>query len=332
MNSADLDARARMGAFIGGPVTHPDYSTAWVLNELNDQQLSLFEDPIVNSNQGYWRKSYQFAIVPGDSTYPVPPRAITGGFSKIDIAYDSNLNFMPLQEYSEEDVRLIEMTQPGPVAGFIMRGDQLVLLPVPDSSAFFIRPSYFLRPSRMQTPQNNQPNGGTDRGRITSIASIASRQVTVNAIPFDMEQGTPGTGVVMTTGVQSVDIVRPNGWHEVQLVGATQSFSGLVITLGGVDDLSTVQVGDYVRVAEQTDWPALPDDYARCLADATAVKIMLQLNMSAKAKDLASSLGGDLLRFKDLMKPRVKNLGGDDIVGPFNLYRGRIRGRVVKFP
>lgn len=329
MNSAELDARVRMGAFIGEPTTYPDYTAAWVLNELNDQQVKLFESKIVNSGQGYWRKSYQFAIVAGDSTYPVPPRAITGGFAKIDIAYDSNLNFMPLQEYSEEDVRLIEMTQPGPVAGFIMRGDQLALLPVPDSSAFSIRPSYYLRPSRMQTPQSLGLLGGTDRGRITSIASIASRQVTVNALPFDMELAVPAA---ITSAQQKIDIVRSNGWHEVQVVSATQTISGSVITIGGVDDLSTVQVDDYVRVAEQTDWPALPDDYATCLSDATAVKIMLQLNMSAKAKDLAASLSGDLLRFQDLLKPRVKNLGGDDVVGPFNLYRGRIRGRVVKFP
>lgn len=335
MNSADLDARARMGAFIGDPTTFPDYNTAWMLTELNDQHLTLFEKSIVNARSGYWRKSYQFLITPGVAGYPVPGRAITGGFDKIDIAYDSNLNFVPLREYSESDARLLEQGQPGPVSGFIMRGDMLVLLPTPDNSAFTLRPSYYSRPSRLQVPQSGGLTGGTDRGRITSIAGIGSRQVVVNTLPFDMEQGTPGTGVVVTTGVQLIDIVRPTGWHEVQLVSATQSFTGTApatVTIGGVDDLSSVRVGDYVRVAEQTDWPNLPDDYARCLSDATAVKIMLQLNMVAKAKALAESLGGDLVRFQDLLKPRVKDTGGEDIVAPFSMYRGNGIPWQVKYP
>jgi hypothetical protein len=329
VNSTDLEARARMGAFIGNASTFPDYTSAWILTELNDQQTTLFEKPIVNTDSGYWLKSYQLTVTAGIAKLPVPPRAITGGFAKIDIAYDSNLNWQPLDEYGEHDVRLIERTQPGPVAGFILRGDSIVLLPVPDSSTAFLRISYYLRPSRLQTPQNNQTNGGTDRGRITSIASIGSRQVTVNAIPFDQELSSPAA---ISSGGQLVDIVRPNGWHEVQLVGASQTFSGFVFTLGGTDDLSTVQVGDYIRVAEQTDWPALPDDFARCLADATAVKIMLQLNMAAKAKDLASALGGDMLRFQDLISPRVKNTGGEDVVAPVGLYRGWRRSWIVKYP
>lgn len=333
MNSVDLDAACRMGAFIGDPATYPDYSTAWVLAELNAQQMSLFEKPIVNAKSGYWRKYYQFAITPGRALYPAPSRAITGGFDKIDIAFDSNLNFVPLTEYGEHDVRLIEQGQPGPVAGFIMRGDSIQLLPTPDSSAFTLRPSYLLRPSRLQAPQNNTlGTGGTDRGRITDISGIGSRVITINTLPFDQELPTPAA---ITSGLQFIDIVRPTGWHEVQVVSASQTFVGVgpaTVTIGGVDDLSTVQVGDYVRVAEQTDWPALPDDFARCLADATAVKIMLQLNMEQKAKALAASLGGDLLRFQDLISPRVKNTGGEDVVAPFAMYRGRGRNRVVKYP
>lgn len=333
MNSTELDARVRMGAFIGDPTTAPDYTTAWVLNELNDQMTLLFERAIVNARQGFWRKSYQFAIIAGDANYPVPPRAIAGGFDKIDIAFDSNLNFVPLREYSEDDVRLIEQGQPGPVSGFVMRGDQIILLPTPDNSAFWLRPSYYSRPSRLVGPQNNTSGtGGTDRGRITSIASIGSRQVIINTLPFDQELVTPA---VITSGSQPIDIVRPNGWHEIQVIGATQTFTGTTpatVTIGGVDDLSTVQVGDYVRVAEQTDWPNLPDDYARCLADATAIKILTQLGDKQKAEVLSGILGSDLSRFLELLSPRVKNTGGQDIVAPFNLYRGSGIPWQVKYP
>lgn len=329
MNTNDLIARVRIAAFIPDVAQAPDYSDAWIMQELNDQQATLFERPIVNARSGYWRKSYQFAIIAGDATYTVPPRACAGGFDKIDIAYDSNLNFVPLPELDEDNARLVECGQPGPVSAFIMRGDQITLLPTPDGSAFYLRPSYYTRPSRLQVPQNISPNGGTDRGRITSIAGIASRQVVVNAIPFDMELLTPAA---MSSGSQLIDIVRPTGWHELQLVGATQTYTGTTITIGGVDDLSTVAVGDYVRVAEQTDWPNLPDDYARCLSDATAVKILLQLTFDAKAKSLAASLGGDLVRFQDLLTPRVKDSGGQDIVQPPYLYRGRARTWQAKYP
>ena len=108
--------------------------------------------------------------------------------------------------------------------------------------------------------------------------------------------------------------------------------SGLNITIGGTDDVSTVAVGDYVRIAQQTDWANLPDDYARCLADACAIKILLQLGDDKKAGSLTAVMGSDLGRFRDLLTPRVKNTGGTDIIAPFGMYRGNGVPWQVKFP
>lgn len=306
MNTAELIARVRRNVFMTS-ATHPDYTDAVIIDELNDQLFTLFERAIVETRSGYWVQTQDYTVTSGVSSYRLPPRAC--GFEKVEIGYGSPAAYSRLPEASEAHARLWEGSAGmlGAPQAYVLRGDQLVLLPTPDNSTYTIRVYYYIRPSRLVLPQSTGVGGvgGTVRGQITNVVGNV---ITVSNLPFDQELASP---VAITSGLQQIDVVKANGWHELAVVGVNQTNNGTTsITVPTGTDLSEVDFAagkDYVRAAEQTDWPCLPDDFHRCLADAVSVKIMTQLNMAAKAGQLAASVSADLQRFQSLISTRVKS-------------------------
>jgi hypothetical protein len=302
MRSDELDATVRLNVTLED--TSVDYPKARVLIEMNDALTTKFQRSVLDAKANYWIQPYVTTTVSGQAKIRIPPRAI--GLSKIEIGTGSPPDYQRLHEVSEGHADDFEKpsNQLGTPSAWVARGDQVQLLPVADSTLYSIRIWYYIRPSKLVTSQSSTLVGAgdaVDRGRITAVNTVA-RTVTVNALPFDQLLGTPAA---ITSAVQKIDIVHPDGWHELALVGATQTISGLVFTIGGTDDLDEVLVGDYVRVAEQTDWPALPDDFHRCLADVTSVKILMQQSNAQKAAGFATDVSADLQRFSELIGKRT---------------------------
>ena len=67
-----------------------------------------------------------------------------------------------------------------------------------------------------------------------------------------------------------------------------------------------MEIGDFVRVAEQTDWPQLPDEWHSTLANIAAVSILNQLAQSDVAQATWASASNDLERFSAQIQPRTK--------------------------
>jgi hypothetical protein len=70
--------------------------------------------------------------------------------------------------------------------------------------------------------------------------------------------------------------------------------------------MSSIQVGDYVRAADQSEWAPIPDDFHRCLADITSIKILIQRDFQQKAMGYAQDVNSDLSRFSSLINDRVQ--------------------------
>lgn len=300
MRTEELEAACRQTAFIGDAAQYPSYTQAVVLSELNDKLQSVFEDIVVKARSGYWLHEFVYTVA-SSPRFRIPPRAVVGGLEKVEIAAAaSGQPFTKLTEVPASVAQDYERQGTGDPYVFTVQGDVVEVIPQP-TAGNVVRLTYYARPSRL-VPAQSDPNG-TQRGRITAV-NTGTRVVTVNALPFDQSLTVP---VAITSAQQSIDIVHPDGWHELPLLGATQTISGLNITVGGTDSLADVQNGDYVRVADQTDWPCLPDDFHRSLSDAAAVKILLELHMGEKAMQLAASNNSELERFRSLLLPRVKS-------------------------
>jgi hypothetical protein len=313
-NTYELCAQMTANGFI--PSNHANYSLtnpAQLIKELNGVMTQNFERPVINARDGYWLKSTLVTTIAGHARYRVPDRAAMGGFDRVEMALSPTSEFLPLDSEPGADSSQWERS-PGSIGQprrYELRGNQIHLLPAPDSANYVLRLWYYARPSQLVRPQSptfteiaSVDAGVMDRGRITSIAGIASRQVVVNAIPFRQRQASPAA---IVTAVDKIDIVHVGGWHELALVDATQTFTGTTITIGGSDPLDDIEVGDYVRAADETDWPCIPADFHRLHADLASMTVMVQLHLIEKAAAFGEKSGGDMDRFRDLLQPRVKD-------------------------
>lgn len=290
MNTTELIEAVRMGVFIAGS-TFPDYDDPRLIVELNNTMHSTFERMVAAARAGYWQKYHTLTTTPGRAKYRIPYRAVTGGLENVCVSSDG-LGFAKLEEVSETHSLGYETLGAG-VLKYCVRGDQVVLLPAPQS-ALTLRMTYYIRPSRLVP---DQPGGV-----ITAVDPVA-RIITVNTVP---DSYLNPIAPAPLTDADRIDVVHPGGWHELSLVAAPHTRIDEVITVGGTDPLDEVEVGDYVRVAEQTDEPCLPDDFHRLLADLTAAKVMTQLNMLQKSQATIANAASDLQRLTDMLVPRVK--------------------------
>lgn len=308
MRSDEILTRLRTSAFIGDASAYVDYDDQSLLDEVNDRLRSVFSDQIISARSGYWlMRDLVFASAAGDTR--VPSRAVVGGLEAVD--YFLNGQYWHLSEMTPREAN----AWPTPSAanglpiGFWCSAENINLVPVPATGTQAqLRLRYYLRPSLLVKSQSSTVGGAfVDRGRVTAVDPVA-RKATVNAIPFDYSPA--AGGVVMTSGAL-IDVVRPTGWHQPTVIDLTGTFTGLVYDFASQlsqDRFGTViQVGDYIRARDQTDWPALPSDFHRLLADAAAVNVLREMSLDDKASVLSTAASADFQRFAKLISPRVKS-------------------------
>lgn len=292
MNTDELIALVRRNATIED--AHADYPDSVLLAELQDSLTTKFQRIVLDARNGYWLQHYDVVLSSGQTHVRMPARATA--LSKVEIGTGSGdaIDFTRIPRTQEGHADLFEGARStvGRPQRYVTRGDKIALLPSADSSGYTLRVWYFIRPSRLVEPQ--------PRGVVTAV-NTAARTIAVNQIPWDQD-----TELGVVSGVDTIDVVHPDGWHELALVGASQTWSGATFSVGGNAPLDTIQVGDVVRKADQSEWPPLPRDFHRCLADITTTKVLLQMDFPAKAQMFAGDVTADLERFTTLISDRVK--------------------------
>lgn len=299
--SDEVIARLRYSAFIGSASYYVEYTDARLFEVVNDRLRSVFSDAIIKARAGYWL--HESVVSTTSGVVYIPARAVTGGLESV--AYLYNDEYIQLDGITPREAEKYAAWPNGEPRGYYTDSERIVIVPTPASEKT-IKIRYYLRPSKLVTSQSSTTLGANAiRGRIDSV-NPSTRAATVNTLPYDYSLSSPAA---ITTGA-AVDVVRPAGWFSPMAVSETCSIAGSVITLAGMseaDFTSAVQVGHYVRAAEQTDWPALPEDFHRLVADAAAVKVLMEIGLSQKAQELSQSATAEFGRFRDLINPRSKS-------------------------
>lgn len=303
MRSDELLSRLRKSAFIGDAAAYPEYTDAELFNELNDRLRSVFSDTIVSARSGYWLTTAIASSFQGGSR--LPGRSVVGGLESVEML--QNGVYLPLQEVTP--LEAAPWTSPGTPWAYWCNNETIVLVPQPASNVQ-LRLRYYVRPSLLVTSQSSTLGGaGVDRGRITAV-DPTTRRVQVNVAPFDYSLAVPAA----IGASPIVDVVRPTGWFAPTLVStlgsqnnATDWTLNTSTTLSDGEFSDLVRVGDYLRVADQTDWPALPADFHRMLADAAAVNVLREMDLTDKADTLSTAASADFARFAKQIQPRVKS-------------------------
>jgi hypothetical protein len=299
MRSDELLARVRQSAFIGDAVAFPDYTNQVIFDELNDRQRSVFSDQVVSARNGYWLHRDVVTVTNGCARFP--RRSVVGGLESVDQLVNGQYwHLRELTPREANDWGTTTVPANGKAIGYWCDSEKINIVPTPSGSVT-LRMRYYLRPSLIVTQQSSDL---TDRGRITAV-DLPNRTATVNDLPLSYPSG------ATLDSADIVDVVRPNGWHVCtaieQLCSITGGVNVQLVNMSVADFTEAVQVGDYIRARDQTDWPALPSDYHRTLADAAAVNILRELSLDEKASTLGAAASADFARFAKLINPRVKS-------------------------
>jgi len=291
VDEVELTAAVRLAARISD--THPDYPALRIRQELTDALRTVFQEPIKRAGNGYGQQMLSTPIVAGVDVYRIPPRALVAGLVTVEALLPDGVTVRQMVELSQRDLSEMLGT-PGDPGGFVDNADFLRLGPSPSASGWTLRQWYKLRASKIVAKQT--------AGQITSI-NAASWFFVVNSQPLDAAGAPIGNG-------SAIDVVAPNGSHELHLVSVTTvGFAGNTYNLPVGTDMSMMQVGDFVRAEDESEWPTmLPQEFHRTLADAAAVVILSDIGTPDKAAAIAQKVVNDVARMREMLEPRVRDL------------------------
>lgn len=306
MRSDELEDAARKAAGIGSVAAWSDWPASRILQLCSQRHATQMGDQQIRARAGYGLQFQILACVAGTRDYPVPARAVGGAFEKLELLLPGQQKWLQLERLEVTGAEDFDLgaTFTGRPVRFLVQDGFVQLYPTPEQ-AYGLRFSYYLRPSKLVTSQSSTLGGdGVDRGRITGINTTA-RTVTVNVVPFDQLLAVPAA---ITSAVQQIDIVRPNGTFACAMFSVPQTLASTTFTLGGTDSMARVQVGDYVRVADQTDWPmGLPEESHVMVAHRAAMEISRDIGDEEKIALLGQAVDADLRRFQTARAPQVKS-------------------------
>lgn len=328
MRSDELIDRLRETAVLGAAAAWPDWPDSRLLSELSDRHLALQTEEIITAQAGYGLTEFITACVAGTPLYPIPDRAAAGTIVKLELQVPGNTTWFPLTKTDITEAQTYDLgpTKPGQPRYYSIQDGFVELYQTP-SAAFLLKFTFYMRPSQIVTSQSSTAGGdGVARGQITAFNKTL-RTVNVTLLPVNQITLTP-----IVNGLEKIDIIHAASTFSMAMYSQSQTlnFGGgslYIFTLGGTDDMSRVQLGDWVRVAEQSDWPNnLPVEWHRMLADRAAMEVARSTGRGDLAGQIAPTVQADLERFRVSIRPQAKNAPR---VIPLVPYYSRGRGRMV---
>ena len=271
-----------------------DFTSARIRQAITNTLHKRFVGPVVAARAGSFLHPYDLALSSSYTSYRLPHR--NAAIERIEILDAAD-------------------------AAYTVRGDRVQFDEDNPPTSGTLRIWYYLRPSLLVQEQT------VEVGRVTACDPDALT-VTVSSVPI-----VDRVAAASIVSGDVVDIIHKNGWHELSLVGYTANaptLSGSVFTFPAGTDLSAVEVNDYVRAQDQTEWPCIPDEYHSVLGELTAADMLYSRGQTKKADGLvASAMGterdpGPMRRFVDQIEPRVK-AERQTMVPTVGILRGRGR-------
>ena len=202
----------------------------------------------IANREEYYVYSATQAITSAQSSYPIPARGQGMALREVQMIKDGvvvNLERMDLEEQTTTDQ--------GTVDKFYVQNNELMLYPTPNVTNFDLKLYYFLRPSKLVPT--------SECARITAI-DTGTNTLTVSA---------PSTWTTPDT----FDLVRAKSGFKTYADGMDLTASAVSTTSITLSSLpSTLAVGDYVSLAEESCFPFLPLEAHGLLVHACVAELL----------------------------------------------------------
>lgn len=286
MNTSELIAYARQTATIED--NSSEFTDTVITQLLNAAMTSYFEPIIETARSGYWRHTLTRTLSSGNPYVRLHPRACA--LEQVDVR-QSGGTWYALSEAIESELQDWPQTAAVPQV-YVVRGNTLLLQPAATTTDLELRAKITVRPNQLVQEQT--------AGRVTAV-DTTNRVITVNSLPVDRLTGSTIGGTLV------IDCIEPRGYYERSLFDAPAAvLSSTTVQVDPGPSLSRIEVGDYLRVAGQTDWPQLPESYHNVLALAAAVPICQRRDMYDRANEMGSAAGSAAQRLANQLTPRVR--------------------------
>lgn len=226
----------------------------------------------------FYVKKKTLAVTMNQEEYAIPSRAVGGAVREIKMVKGSGI-----QDLGRVDLEDINTSQTGePIAIFLL-GNNFGLFPIPSATSGTLWIYYAIRPSRLVPVSECARITAIDTTTDTVTVTIPTGWTTADN--FDLVKGTPHFDIL------ALDLVAAS------VAGGLIQFSAALPT--------TLVVGDYVTLAEETCWPFLPPEAHVLLAQAAAAAALESIGhpsavaVAAKAQMLKDTI-------TKLINPRIQ--------------------------
>jgi len=291
MDTTELAAWTREEATLS--VNSTDYNQTKLIQLMNQTMSTVIEPIIANARSGYWCHTFTRTLGANNAIVRLPPRA-TPAIEQADISTDGGATWAPLSLALESEIEEWANDYRAslyPVAYYI-RSSYVHLIPAAKVDTVQLRVKTLVKPSQLVAAQA--------AGRITAF-DYDTRIATVNALPVNAI-----TSATLATN-DIVDVVEPRANFELATLDAVVTVVDPThVQFSPAYSTSKIEVGDYIRHANQSEWPQLPETFHSIIGSITAVPICRQRDLLERASTLADVGGVNLQRLDGHLRPRVR--------------------------
>lgn len=270
------------------PASQIRFSDANLLEFADEETEATILPMLLSLRQEYLVKSRLVPIVEEQAAYKIPYRAIGRNLRELKLVTSDGQFIKSLAHITLEDSQRFSPNIFGEPLGFTIQGENVVLLPTPESSngSYNIKMYYELAPGALIDPD--------EAGVITA---------------FDLDTGivTIASAIAGFASTVAMDIIDAKTGNSTLAEGITNvSVSGTTITFTAADLPSDMSVGDYVTLAGETPVIQLPEELHQALVQAVVCRILEAQGDFEGLQAAEAKLEKKITAAQVLLTPRVE--------------------------
>lgn len=253
-----------------------------------DHQMKVRLLPMLTSlRQEFFVVKVDQPVTKNLATYKVPYRSVGRTLRDLKMVDQTGNITLDLVQYAEEDISYINNAGGFVRRGFYFRGDNVVLVPIPDIDGLTLEMWYELRPSRLVPV--------TYAAVVTGIAGT-----TVTCSNISSQFGTVGN-------ILNVDVIDQNQGNsclgfDLQATYATAT--EFTFAAGALPP--TLAVGNYIAVSDTTPVVQLPDEVTVLLETLTAMRVCHAIGDFEGKQMLEAEAAQEEKALLLLLQPRIE--------------------------